>query len=144
MSKKKHTLETPIFPFEEGYVEEGLKTCAYCGKSKRLSDFNRGTTLNSKMHVCKPCHRKRGADVNKLKKYIQPPGPDYKCPITGKTKDQIRGESWVLDHDHKTGQFRGWLSHGANVALGYLNDDYDACIKAAEYLLEHRIKNDES
>jgi len=40
-----------------------------------------------------------------------------------------------LDHDHKTGEFRGWLCHACNLGIGMLGDDIDG-IKAALVYLE--------
>lgn len=39
-----------------------------------------------------------------------------------------------LDHDHKTGQFRGWLCRACNLAIGHLKDDPLLCERAAAYL----------
>ena len=38
------------------------------------------------------------------------------------------------DHDHATGQFRGWLCHGCNAALGNVGDDQKRLLKLIEYL----------
>jgi hypothetical protein len=39
-----------------------------------------------------------------------------------------------FDHDHYTGDFRGWLCHGCNVALGYAKDDPLILRALADYL----------
>lgn len=39
-----------------------------------------------------------------------------------------------LDHDHKTGLFRGWLCHWCNFAMGWLRDDPARATLAARYL----------
>lgn len=39
-----------------------------------------------------------------------------------------------LDHDHKTGQFRGWLCHKCNLGLGSLGDDEMGVARALVYL----------
>jgi hypothetical protein len=38
------------------------------------------------------------------------------------------------DHDHKTEQFRGWLCHDCNRALGLLRDDPGLARKVTAYL----------
>lgn len=38
------------------------------------------------------------------------------------------------DHNHGTGQFRGWLCHHCNVALGLLGDNPEVIEAAASYL----------
>jgi hypothetical protein len=37
-------------------------------------------------------------------------------------KQQRKGHQMVFDHDHRTGQFRGWLCHNCNVVLGLVAD----------------------
>lgn len=39
-----------------------------------------------------------------------------------------------LDHDHKTGAFRGWLCHHCNVGIGLLGDDEAGLRMAMEYI----------
>ena len=46
-------------------------------------------------------------------------------------------EDWVLDHDHLTGEFRGWLCNKCNSALGWFKDDPKIISKALDYLKEH-------
>jgi hypothetical protein len=54
-----------------------------------------------------------------------PPRPiDGRCQICGRVpQTRLTGRSGSpgglqLDHDHKTGRFRGWLCIGCNIALG--------------------------
>lgn len=39
-----------------------------------------------------------------------------------------------VDHDHKTGVFRGWLCNDCNLALGYLKDSKERIIQLRQYL----------
>lgn len=39
-----------------------------------------------------------------------------------------------LDHDHKTGKFRGWLCRPCNQAIGMLGDDVAGLLRAISYL----------
>ena len=41
-----------------------------------------------------------------------------------------------LDHNHDTGQYRGWLCHNCNSALGHAKDDVNILYALANYLLE--------
>ncbi len=46
----------------------------------------------------------------------------------------IRDNKLVLDHDHKTGLYRGLLCHNCNVALGHFQDRIGYLLQAVEYL----------
>lgn len=52
------------------------------------------------------------------------------CPICGITA------SLVLDHNHNSGLFRGWLCSHCNLALGLFKDNYYLLIAATRYLME--------
>ena len=43
---------------------------------------------------------------------------------------------WVLDHNHETGEFRGWICNDCNNALGKFNDDPKVLRIAIRYLNE--------
>jgi hypothetical protein len=45
-----------------------------------------------------------------------------------------KGNGIMFDHCHNSGQFRGWLCHNCNVALGLLADDRDRLRKLIVYL----------
>jgi len=39
-----------------------------------------------------------------------------------------------LDHDHETGEFRGWLCHRCNLGIGWLGDNAEGLVRALKYL----------
>ena len=43
-----------------------------------------------------------------------------------------------FDHDHATGEFRGWLCSGCNLALGHVNDDIEILDALIVYLSRSR------
>ena len=55
------------------------------------------------------------------------------------TKCEICGDSSRIcfDHDHKTGEFRGWICWKCNLALGMVKDNNKLLIKLAKYLQKH-------
>lgn len=55
----------------------------------------------------------------------RPTGP---CEICGKVG------RLVWDHDHETGQFRGWLCNSCNMALGLLGDNKQSIERVIVYL----------
>ena len=58
------------------------------------------------------------------------PMPDF-CEVRGCIPDK-RG--LVLDHDHKTGAFRGWACGTCNSGVGMLGDTVEGLMRAVEYL----------
>lgn len=57
--------------------------------------------------------------------------PDERCPIC------LRKANLVYDHDHATGEFRGWICSFCNTGLGYFRDSIFALGRAADYLMQH-------
>ena len=59
------------------------------------------------------------------------PRPEH-CECCGR-KQTGRGVMH-LDHDHKSGTFRGWLCFECNTGLGKFGDDLSGVMKAVSYL----------
>ena len=66
-----------------------------------------------------------------------PPRP-VSCEICGKTKEENR-RRLALDHDHKTGNLRGYLCTNCNLGLGCFSDDVDVMEKAIRYLKKEGV-----
>lgn len=58
------------------------------------------------------------------------------CNKPEKVKHRISGNviALALDHDHKTGKFRGWLCSNCNTTLGRFGDDPVVFRRIAHYL----------
>jgi hypothetical protein len=54
--------------------------------------------------------------------------------------DLVDGKWTHLDHDHDTGEARGFLCHNCNLAVGHLKDSPDRARKLAAYLEKHAPK----
>jgi hypothetical protein len=94
---------------------------------KKNKDYFRKKAENNKEHYI--VYRKKW----RLKKKEKEAGikrPE-KCEICG-NKDRI-----VFDHDHKTGEFRGWICSFCNCALGYAKDD----IKRLKLMIKYLQRN---
>lgn len=53
------------------------------------------------------------------------------CECCGNPSGKYR---FNLDHNHVTGEFRGWLCNKCNAAIGALGDTLDGILRAAAYL----------
>jgi hypothetical protein len=119
-------------------LEVPTKKCNQCLVEKPLALFsnNSGAShLRSKCRHCESLQRRQRSQYKSLR-----PPTNHVCPICDRNEDQCRGKggsrsgTWCLDHNHKTGEFRGWLCHDCNRALGNFKDDTDLLEKALNYL----------
>jgi hypothetical protein len=119
---------------------EETKTCNKCFRVLPVNCFARNSGAKHLRSECKKCSNELRAISRSLRRATKEPNKDYICPICGSNNEQSKGKgnnqngSWVLDHDHKTKEFRGWLCHKCNRALGAFNDDYKILLKAVDYL----------
>jgi 5-methylcytosine-specific restriction endonuclease McrA len=56
------------------------------------------------------------------------------CAICGTTEPRGRHNVFHVDHNHKTGEFRGLLCDSCNRGIGYLKDNPELLQKAAAYV----------
>jgi hypothetical protein len=63
------------------------------------------------------------------------PVPEH-CENCGRLPNG-QGGTMHLDHDHKTGKFRGWLCQSCNVGLGHLGDSIASLQSAIAYLIRN-------
>ena len=133
----------------------------FCSECRHPLPFEAGPNAQTHSGVCRDKRRKRAAknyretNYTRLREYRLvwteenreslktkfrmrrygaksiPPEPD-KCEVCGsKPKDN---RSLNFDHDHQSGEFRGWLCDKCNQALGLANDDPQLLRALARYL----------
>lgn len=59
------------------------------------------------------------------------------CHVCGVSELELK-RRLHLDHDHKTGKFRGWLCHHCNLSLGNAGDSPERLESLARYAREHQ------
>lgn len=125
------------------------KSCSKCGIKKSLTEFGFNTSggdpfyssrnnefpgLRLRRPECKTCNKK----ILKTKKLAVKEVKDRNiskgtnCEVCSKKTDNL-----VLDHEHKTGKFRGFLCNECNIILGKVNDDPKRLLKLAEYIVNY-------
>lgn len=131
------------------------KVCSCCGldlpclkfqrdpsKKHGVTTFCRGCKLGHEPDV-RRAQRGRGRHHTGLINWGEYEGmveaQDGLCAICGRpetTRSCASGEPRRLsvDHDHVTGQVRGLLCHGCNVAIGHFGDDVEVLLSAVRYL----------
>lgn len=97
--------------------------------AQKEHDRLRGCLLELPSHPTKP-------SLEQLEEWIH----DAVCNICGKTK-QENGKEFALDHNHATGEFRGFLCIKCNMLLGYASDQVEVLRKAIAYLEEPPARN---
>jgi len=121
-----------------------MKRCNKCLQELDESKFGFHSASNYLRPECRKCNNKLAKERRDLhKKYGKPP-TNHTCPICFRKEDGVLGLGgkklgpWVLDHDHKTKEFRGWLCHPCNRGLGGFNDDVRKLDRAKTYLKSKR------
>lgn len=119
-------------------IAEEHKCCSICKEVKPEKEFRTIYYRKGGHRVygnqCKACERDTKKLIYQLKK-LHPKPKDGKCQACGDVPDVLH-----LDHDHATGEFRGYVCEGCNHSMGKSNDDPEKLIKQAEYLRERSSK----
>ena len=129
-------MQFDLFKKEEPEVEvtgdTETKICKQCKETKSVVEFRTAYWAKSGSRIycnqCLECHRSNARILYFLKKDNTAP-EDGVCEACGDDTKPLH-----LDHNHITGEFRGWVCEGCNHSMGKSNDDPDKLIKQAEYL----------
>lgn len=121
-------------------LETETKRCSKCMEDLPLHNFGKASGASYIRGECKSCARKITTSRNIAKKKAPPIPKNHVCPICLRNEEQVKNRggkksgNWCCDHDHITGEFRGWLCHDCNRGIGNLGDDYDRVTRAANYI----------
>tara|TARA_B100001559_G_C16471518_1_gene609238 strand:+ start:54 stop:626 length:573 start_codon:yes stop_codon:yes gene_type:complete len=124
--------------------EHNNKICNRCYKYLDINHFqdNRLKKDNkmTKRPSCKDCRKiidgkSIKASIKKDWNKIKPHNTLFECKIC--KKSSIAGlTKIVLDHNHTTGEVRGWLCESCNTGLGRFKDDPDILDNAKKWLTD--------
>ena len=133
-----------------------MKRCSKCKGEKQPGDFCKDKSRSDGLQaVCRVCSRVRNAvsvNVNPKAAYSQRKRnlkslygvtPEEvgailvkqggRCALCGSDSPRRQG-SFLVDHDHASGQVRGLLCHPCNSGIGLLGDSPDILAAAILYL----------
>ena len=116
--------------------EGETKCCTKCKQQLPLSHFGTASGGSYLRSECKKCNTLLRATTKRLKRLHDAPDADYVCPICNQNAQELnsKGPTWVIDHDHETHEFRGWLCQKCNRGLGAFNDNPETLTRAIGYL----------
>ena len=118
------------------------KICNICHKLLNTSDFARNqNNINRAVRrpSCQKC-RKTLEGISPTAKEkgkwlrTKPQNEPFECPICGKRTIAGVTSKLVLDHNHSTGEVRGWICDSCNTGIGRFKDNVELIKKAIEYL----------
>ena len=118
------------------------RICKECKKRKPITEFeqNRPSVWRSE---CKECRRNAKPFPNiparEKRKYVavhpQPKIDDeFYCRICERTITIQTTRDANLDHDHQTGEIRGWICNRCNTGLGNFRDNVSLLQRAIRWL----------
>jgi hypothetical protein len=120
-----------------------LKVCNVCHKLLDTNEFQKNQNGKNNRTVrrpsCKKCRETIDGEKVKSserKKFllIKPHLSKFKCPVCTKTTIAGLTSKVVLDHDHVTGEIRGWICDSCNTGLGRFKDNPILLERAILYL----------
>lgn len=124
--------------------------CPACERHLLLSEFgpHRGQK-NNLSSWCRVCTRLAAAVDRATKRGFAPPNCTWfdveealylqhglcaACDNPYTSGEGVTATSWVIEHCHVTGKFRGIVHHVCNVSMGQANDDPKLLRKLADFL----------
>jgi len=107
-----------------GHISKRLVSTRTCLGCSRENDLKR---------YCRNIEREKAR--GRAKGRVCLPEPTRPCPtVCELCGSPPRRRALHLDHDHRTGAFRGWLCQRCNLALGQFGDNIEGLMRAVNYL----------
>lgn len=145
-------MQLDLFMEETPEVNKDKRTmlCYKCGIVHPVSEFSASAVkyefeerpmgsagVTGTARYCKSCRSSWSAGLQKAHKQA-PPKPKT-CDCCGKETEPSKLN---VDHDHDTGDFRGWLCRRCNLGLGQLGDNIEGLNMAIAYLMKAQDERD--
>jgi len=114
-------------------LNSDTQICKICSKEKPIDRFHKQITMKSGYDKrCKVCFTKDSKLRNAMRITYKSIKPKV-CDCCGESSEK----SLVVDHDHNTLKFRGWLCASCNLGIGHLGDNIEGLEKAIAFLRKH-------
>lgn len=107
------------------------KACVGCRRDKRRRQHWRANPVAVRQRSRRAAAKRKG--------YAPPPN-EHACPSRPSDGQcecckRISANPLCLDHDHATGEFRGWLCRSCNTAIGAFKEDVSTMRLGVAYML---------
>tara|TARA_B110000211_G_scaffold225827_1_gene278590 strand:+ start:28 stop:429 length:402 start_codon:yes stop_codon:yes gene_type:complete len=113
--------------------DSDTQICKICSKEKTIDRFHKQITMKSGYDKrCKVCAAK-DATLRRGMRFTYKSIKPKVCDCCGEPSEK----SLVVDHDHDTLKFRGWLCASCNLGIGHLGDNIEGVEKAIAFLRKH-------
>ena len=114
----------------EVHGQMSTKVCCTCREDKPLEEFHKDAREpDGRRNDCAACRAKKRKTIYHLRKIVGE--PPLNCQCCGRP---AKNNKLSLDHDHATGEFRGWLCQPCNHSLGVIGDNLESVMKFVNYL----------
>lgn len=119
------------------------KICNVCHKLKKTTEFAKNQNAKNNRSVrrpsCKDCRVKmEGVGVSRADKLKwlkkKPVNEPFECPICSKRTIAGITSKVVLEHDHRSGEVRGWVCDSCNTGIGRFKDDKELLKRAIKFI----------
>lgn len=111
-------------PCTRGHVCKRAVSDRSCMGCKRITDVRRYRN-----------NRREEQARSRAYQRVKLPEPTRPCPVVCELCGSPPGKRVLhLDHDHRTGKFRGWLCQMCNLSLGKFGDNAQGLARALAYL----------
>jgi transcription elongation factor Elf1 len=120
------------------------KICSRCGKRKHETEFAKNQYRKGSIIVrrayCIECGKLAKPIPSKIKneyekKYPRPKiGEIFQCPICKRKKEIWHKNQVCLDHNHETGEIRGYICGDCNASIGRMGENIDVFERAILWL----------
>ncbi len=119
------------------------KICNICHKLLSTAEFARNQNAKNNRSVrrpsCKECRKQlEGKDATPKAKSEwlknKPQNEPFECPICGKRTIAGITSKVVLDHNHRTGEVRGWVCDSCNTGIGRFKDNVELIKRAIKFI----------
>jgi hypothetical protein len=118
--------------------EPVLHYCKKCKTHKPVGEFvhrDRASNGLKPINSCRECDKKASQQLKIARKSTPKPPTDHICPLCLRGREELGYTSaFVLDHDHITGDARGWICHDCNTALARIHDNSETAKRMVSYI----------